>query len=273
MFLAASNWTMHNPSGAPTDSSLKMPPVPRVRAHYASLCAIAAAHFAASSLGGSLLFVDNLSDEGDALLIAGSIAGAASLVIETRIEMVRHCLRNGIVDFAVNTLDEALRILNSEIRKRQPVAVLLERQPVDVLAEMVERGAQPDLMRWASVEPASQPYIETLRKRGARPVPDPEEADSDPAHEVCWHAESGTALRQLDLLAAQILPQDDLERQNWVARAPRYLPRAFRLKRRVLMTSEESVAFLAAIEERAQQGALVAKVSIEARGWAHTFAA
>ena len=45
--------------------------------------------------------------------------------------MVRHCVRNGIADFAVKTLDEALRILKNEIRKRQPIAVLLERQPVE----------------------------------------------------------------------------------------------------------------------------------------------
>ncbi len=132
-------------------SPLRMPPVARVRAYYAALCAGCrravrrriACRTAAADRG--------LADEGDALLIAASIAGAASLVLETRVEMVRHCVRNGIADFAVKTLDEALRILKNEIRKRQPIAVLLERQPADVLAEMVERGAQPDLLRWTSV--------------------------------------------------------------------------------------------------------------------------
>jgi Urocanase Rossmann-like domain len=271
IFLAASNWTMHNASGAPTESSLKMPPVLRVRAHYASLCAIAAAHFTVASLAGCLLLVDNLSDEGDALLIAASIAGATSLVVESRTEMVHYSVRNGIVDFAVSTLDDALRILKDEIRKRQPVAVLLERQPVNVLAEMAERGAQPDLLRWASLDPAMRPYLEKFRKRGARPFPAPEELKLDPAHEVCWRAEGSTALRQLDLLASQILPQDDFARQNWVARAPRYMPRAFRLERRVQMTPEESTAFLAAIEERAQHSALAGRVSIEAGTRMHSF--
>jgi hypothetical protein len=254
-------------------SPLRMPPVARVRAYYAALCATAVAHFGAASLAGRLLLVDGLADEGDALLIAASIAGAASLVLETNVEMVRHCVRNGIADFAVNSLDEALRILKNEIRKRQPIAVLLEREPADVLAEMVERGAQPDLLRWTSAEPASQQLIETLRQRGARPLPGPLETDPDPAREVCWRAEgSSAALRQLDLLAGQILPQPDLEGQNWIARAPRYLPRALRLERRVQMTPEESAAFLAAIEERANQGALAAKVSVEAGGQVHTFA-
>jgi hypothetical protein len=253
-------------------SSLRMPPVARVRAYYASLCATAIAQFGAASLGGRLLLIDGLADEGDALLIASSIAGGASLVLETRVDMVRHCVRNGIADFAVNTLDEALRILKNEIRKRQPIAVLLEREPADVLAEMVERGAQPDLLRWTSTEPASQQKVETLQQRGARPLPGPLETDPDPAWEVCWHAESSAALRQLDLLASQILPQPDLERQNWIARAPRYLPRAMRLERRVRMTAEESAAFLAAIKERAGQGALASSVNIEAGGETHSFA-
>jgi hypothetical protein len=137
---------------------------------------------------------------------------------------------------------------------------------------MVERGAQPDLLRWTSIEPASQQNMETLRQRGARPLPDLLETDFDSAREVCWRAEgSSAALRQLDLLAGQILPQPDLERQNWIARAPRYLPRALRLERRIQMTAEESAAFLAAIEDRATQNALAAKISVEAGGQLHSF--
>ena len=253
-------------------SPFRMPPVARVRAYYAALCAAASGQFGTASLGGRLLLIEGLAEEGDALLIAASIAGAASLVLETRVEMVRHCVRNGIADFAVKTLDEALRILKNEIRKRQPIAVLLERQPVDVLAEMVERGAQPDMLRWTSTGRTSQENVETLRERGAHLLPGPLETDPDPAREVCWRAEgSSAALRQLDLLAAQILPHEDLERQNWIARAPRYLPRALRLERGVQMTAEESATFLAAIEERATQGALAATVNIEAGGHVHSF--
>jgi hypothetical protein len=252
-------------------SPLKMPPVVRVRAHYQSLCTTAEAQFGTPSLGGRLLLIDGLGDEGDALLLAASIAGAVSLVLETRAEMVRHCVRNGIVDFAVNNLDEALRILKNEIRKQQPIAVLLEQESADVLPEMVDRGAQPDLLRWDSSQSTAQAHIETLRQRGAHQLSVPDTAEPDPVYEVCWRAEASTALRQLDLLAGQILPQNDLARQNWVARAPRYLPRAFRLERRVQMMSAESTAFLAAIRERDEQGALAAKVSIEVGGQVSNF--
>jgi hypothetical protein len=260
------------PDARTTPPPFTMPTVARVRAHYVALCAAAAALFGTGALAGRLLLIDGLAEEGDALLIAASIAGAASLVLETRTESIRYCVRNGIVDFAVTTLNEALRILKNELRKKQPIAVLVERDAAAVLAEMVERGAQPDMLRWAL-----NAHIDMLMERGARPlagaISDSLESGADPVRadatsEVCWRAGEGgsSALRQLELLAAQILPHTDVERQNWIARAPRYLPRALRLERRVSMTQQECVAFVAAVEERAQQGALAAPVEIEAGG-------
>jgi hypothetical protein len=262
---------MHDPPATP--ASLSMPPVARVRVHYAALCARAASQFGTGSLAGRLLLIDGLAQEGDALLIAASIAGAASLTLETRTEAVRHCVRNGIVDFAVTTLDEALRILKNEVRKQQPIAVLLEKEPASALAEMVERGAQPDMVRWSGADGALKASLDTLFARGAQPLPPPGGMRPDSAREVCWRAGDGgsAALRQLDLLACEILPQEDAERQNWIMRAPRYLPRALRLERSVAMTDPERAAFLAAVEERAQQGTLAARVDIDAGGEAHSF--
>ena len=256
-----------------TSTSLSMPPVVRVRAHYGPLCAAAVTQYGTGSLAGRLLLVDGLANEGDALLIAASIAGAASLTLETQMEAVRYCVRNGIVDFAVTTLDEALRILKNEIRKQQPIAVLLEREPMDALAETVERGAQPDMLRWVAPDHALKTYIDTLKERGALPLPRALQTSPDPAHEVCWRAGEGgsAALRQLDLLASQILPQEDAERQNWITRSPRYLPRALRLERCVVMRDSESAAFIAAAEERAAQGSLAARIEIDAGGQVRSF--
>jgi urocanate hydratase len=245
------------------------PSVSRVRARYTSLCAAAARRLGTASLAGRMLLVDGLAEEGDALLVAASIAGAASLALETRIEAVRYCVRNGIVDFAVKTLDEALRILKNEIRKQQPVAVLLETEPSAVLAEIVERGAQPDVIRWTT----SSMAIETLKQRGAELAPAADDAELQRAGNVRWSAAEGggAVLRQVDLLVAQVLPHDDAERQNWIVRAPRYLPRAMRLQRSVTMNETEQKALLVAVEERAGQGAFAAKVSIEIDGHARSF--
>ena len=273
---------------APANSGVpqfRMPPVARVREHYTLLCGAAASQFGARSLAGRLLLVDGLAQEGDGLLIAASIAGGASLVLETGTDAVRYCVRNGIVDFAVTTLAEALRILKNEIRKQQPIAVLLEQQPAVVLAEMVDRGAQPDMLRWPAPEATVKSSIDTLRERGARPLPAPSEraaglgernyhpSNDDSLNDVCWRAGEGgsSVLRQLDLLAGKIVPEEDLERQNWIARAPRYLSRALRLERRVAMSEQERAALLAAVEERAQQGALAARVEIEGDGQVRSF--
>lgn len=262
---------MHDASTRPL--SFAMPSVARVRAHYRFLCAAAAVQFGARSLAGRLLLIDGLAHEGDALLIAASIAGAASLVLETRTDAIRYCVRNGVVDFAVTTLSEALRILKNELRKRQPIAVLLGREAADVLAEMVDRGVQPEMLRWAEPEPAVKSYVEALKERGARQLPTSIEAAPDPARDVCWRANEGgsSVLRQLDSIAGEMLPQDDPERQNWVARAPRYLPRALRLERCVAMSDDERTAFVATVEGRAQDGMLAAQVTIEAGGQVRSF--
>ena len=122
-------------------------------------------------MAGHLLLIDGLADEGDALLIAASIAGAASLVVENADRgdsLLRSQRHRG---FCRDTLSEALRILKNELRKRQPIAVLLEREAAGVLAEMVERGVQPEMLRWAEPEPAVKDSIEILMERGARPLP------------------------------------------------------------------------------------------------------
>jgi Urocanase Rossmann-like domain len=277
---------MHDEPASDGPPHFRMPAVARVRAFYSLLCAVAASQFGTRSLAGRLLLIDGLAEEGDALLVAASIAGAASLVPETQPEAIRYCIRNGIVDFAVTTITEALRILKNEIRKQQPIAVLVEREPEDVMAEMVERGVQPDVLRWSTPDPALKGYIDILRERGAWPLPpttgSPQDSPHTGAHDglsdssidVCWRAGEGggsSALRQLDLLAAQILPEQDAERQNWIARAPRYLSRALRLERRVAMSERERSAFIAAVEERAQQGALAAQVKIDVDGQVRSF--
>ena len=60
---------------------------------------------------------------GRALLLAGNIAGAASLAVTADAAAQKQSIRDGVADFLVNSLDEALRILKNEVRKREPVAV------------------------------------------------------------------------------------------------------------------------------------------------------
>src|SRR5258708_6961879 len=97
-------------------------------------------------LGGKLLYCGELDPEGFRLVRAANIAGAASLSASADLERQKRAIREGVIDFLVTTLDEALRILKNEIRKRQGVAVGIALPPESVEREMIERGVVPDLL-------------------------------------------------------------------------------------------------------------------------------
>ena len=100
-----------------------------------------------SGLGGRLFYAGELDDEGRALVVAANIAGAATLVATADRAAQKQAIRDGVADFLVNSLDEALRILKNQLRKRETVAVCVGLAPEAVEREMKERGVLPDLLR------------------------------------------------------------------------------------------------------------------------------
>src|ERR1700744_693179 len=76
----------------------------------------------AGTFGGKLLLRGGLGPDGIAALVAASIGGAASLCVDEDPDRLREGLRSGFVDFVVANLDEALRILKTEIRLGRAVA-------------------------------------------------------------------------------------------------------------------------------------------------------
>jgi hypothetical protein len=97
-------------------------------------------------LGGKLLYAGELDGQGRALLVAGNIAGAASLAATAGQVAQKQAIRDGVADFLVTSLDEALRILKNEIRKGETVAVCVAAGPEAIEREMLERGVLPDLL-------------------------------------------------------------------------------------------------------------------------------
>ena len=81
------------------------------------------------------------------MVVAANIAGAATLVATADRAAQRQAIRDGVADFLVNSLDEALRILKNQLRKRETVAVCVGLAPEAVEREMKERGVAPDLLR------------------------------------------------------------------------------------------------------------------------------
>ncbi len=99
-----------------------------------------------TGLGGKLFYAGELDGMGSALVAAANIAGAATLTASDNAATQKQAIRDGVIDFLVTSLDEALRILKNEIRKGETVAVCVSKAPEEIEREMVERGVLPDLL-------------------------------------------------------------------------------------------------------------------------------
>ena len=184
-----------------------------------------------TGLGGKLLYAGEPDAAGCRLLRAANIAGAASLAASADTGALRTAMRQGAIDFVVNSLGEALRILKNEIRKKQPVAVGLTVAPELVLKEMAERGVQPDLL----APDAPHPRLDTgtgemagFLARGARRI-EPHRLPADKHFRIVpippdWNQSAGA----FDALLLDGLAADDAVNRRWVRLAPRYLPAAAR---------------------------------------------
>ena len=100
-----------------------------------------------SGLGGNLFYAGEMDEQGRALVVAANIAGAATLVASADLATQKQAIREAIADFLVTSLDEALRILKNQLRKRETVSVCVAMAPAAMEREMDERGVEPDLLR------------------------------------------------------------------------------------------------------------------------------
>jgi hypothetical protein len=200
------------------------------------------------SLGGKLLYVGELDAEARALLVAANIAGVASLAVSANPTARKQALRDGVVDFLVTSLDEALRILKNELRKRQAVAVCVAAAPSVPEAEFARnlllRGVQPDLVR----------PIEQSRPRANQLL-------------LAWRVASAAAiwLPKLDALAFDCLdkisgtPALDFETwvyRRWLRLAPRYLGRLAEETRLLRCDAVFAARFRHQVKEQVEEGVI-----------------
>ena len=204
----------------------------RVERAYVSLIASRAREFSAQpeaepSLGGCLLYAGEFDSTARALLVAANIAGAASLAATADAAAQKQAIREGVADFLVTSLEEALRILKNEVRKREPVAVCIAADPLAIEAEMLERGVLPDIL------PPASTFSQGRRRL----------AMVDTSREsilLSWSVGTGAArwLPKIDPIAVESIDAhpDATSRtaHRWLRLAPRYLGRLahrFRLLR------------------------------------------
>ncbi len=254
---------------SPDRIELWVPAVCEVFDAYAGLQRLAAERGAVESgqaawLGGWLLGVFELEPAGIAALVGGAVAGAAVLAVDGRRERVKELLRLGICDFVVNDLDEAVRILKNEVRKRQAVSVGLVGDPEAKAGEMVERGLQPELLAGGRIAVSDR-----LVERGAVWV----RGEALGGIQVGWRLRNETAawaagavLARVDELAAAMLDENGAEtawRRAWLQRAPRYMGRRLAAERCVRMSEGELERLVEAFRRDA---ALTAQVLLQRDG-------
>jgi hypothetical protein len=231
---------------APTflsDSALEA----EIRAVHAFYQALAPKLDPVSALGGKFIFAGELSAESTHLLRAANIAGGASLTVSSAPDELRKAMRNGVVDFLVTSLDEALRILKNELRKRLPVAVGVEGNPAKIGNEMMIRGVQPDLL--IPIAGAIVPLCAraAFLERGAQLV-EPGGPAQDGKELRIWPVPAAWKMRMAELEArlAELLPADAYTERRWLRLSPRYLGAQARRLRSVAC-SDEQAATLATI--------------------------
>jgi hypothetical protein len=214
-------------------------------------------------LGGQLLYAGDLNAEGSALVVAANIAGAASLASSADASASKQAVRDGVVDFLVTSLDEALRILKNQVRKCETVAVCVAASPQVVEQQMLERGVLPDLLPPCD---ASSPQYAEFVAQGSQHI-DPSKSEKHQAV-LRWSVAAAPArwLPKLDAIALECLSPGDWTARRWLQFSPRYLGRMAQGVR--VMNCEPSAAkeFIAKVRLGVHRREIEVGVSIRMNG-------
>jgi urocanate hydratase len=201
-----------------------------------------------SGLGGSLFYAGEMDEQGRALVVAANIAGAATLVASADLATQKQAIREAVADFLVNSLDEALRILKNQLRKRETVSVCVAMAPAAMEREMNGRGVEPDLLR--RDVPTAPAYEELIVRDGEQ-----DKSDRTPAL-VVWRVDSPHRknLAVLDAIALECLDANDWPARRWLRLAPRYLGRTAQDLRLLSTQSDFAARFSERLKERVDRG-------------------
>ncbi len=112
---------------------------------YETFAAAARKHFS-GDLAGKLVVSGGMGGMGGAQPLAATLNGGAFLGIEVDAERIKRRIRSGYCEICVNSLDEAVRILENAVRTKQAASVGLVGNCAEVIPELARRGIVPDLL-------------------------------------------------------------------------------------------------------------------------------
>jgi urocanate hydratase len=95
---------------------------------------------------GKWILTAGLGGMGGAQPLAATMAGASCLAIECQRSRIEMRLKTRYLDVMVETLDEALALIEEAGQTGKPISVGLLANAAEVLPEMVRRGVRPDLV-------------------------------------------------------------------------------------------------------------------------------
>jgi urocanate hydratase len=185
--------------------------------------------------GGQLVFTCGDACSATGLPAAVSIAGGTTLALDPDASAVKATFRSGGIDFVVNSLDEALRVLKNEVRQHKPLSVALISEMEPVLAEIAARGVLPDLQ--VTLDPPSNPLllppaptpqlsgVPQLHLGNAEGLAAPTETFTAwlSAHSLTETLIAPTTnLRAVDEKLLALLPAGDIARRTWLQRIAHY---------------------------------------------------
>jgi len=210
-------------------------------------------------LGGKLLYAGELDEAGRALVVAANIGGAATLAATADGAAQRQANREGVVDFLVTSLDEALRILKNQLRKHETVAVCVAASPEAVATEMVERGVRPEMLvggrgQGSGNREQLSTAFERFLAQGARLLEQPREQGIQSM--LVWSVATAPAqwLPRVDGLVAAMLPENAWAERRWLRLAPRYLGRSSQGVRLLRCKEEMAFRIIAELREQTEAG-------------------
>jgi urocanate hydratase len=112
---------------------------------YETLAAAARRHFG-GSLKGKLVLTGGLGGMGGAQPMAVTMNEGVIIAIEVDENRLQRRLQTGYCDEGVDSLDDALKLANQALKKKEPLSIGLLGNTADIIPEFVKRDIVPDLL-------------------------------------------------------------------------------------------------------------------------------
>jgi len=112
---------------------------------FETLAECARQHFK-SDLSGKLVLTAGLGGMGGAQPLAVTMNGGVCLAVEVDPARVEKRLRTGYCEMMVEDLDEALKLCQAAVKRREPLSIGLVGNASEVHREIVKRGVVPDVV-------------------------------------------------------------------------------------------------------------------------------